>query len=287
MSRDTSRAPTPLRGLSVQPEPCGNARRKAVLEALGAVLDPELDEPLLDLGFIHQVLVEEGGVKVVLRLPTFWCSAGFAYIMGEDIKAALGAEPWVDSVEVELADHFAEEKINRGLAEGRSFEAVFGREADGGLAELRKQFREKGFLGRQAAVIQAMRRDGVSDKGIAAMTCGALERRGASAGAEHATQIRRYLETRRERAAPSGGADPAFVDLADRPVAAGRLPDHLRAVRRVRGSVAANGAMCRILHAARYGEKAAPEPTAAVNRDGPGSRGAKGRTMAATVQTPV
>ena len=115
----------------MRPEPSEDVRQQAVEEALAAVLDPELDESLLDLGFIHAVEVNCDRARIVLRLPTYWCSANFAYIMGEDIKVAVGAVPWVAGVDVQLVDHFAMDEINGGLSEGRSFEEVFGGEGPG------------------------------------------------------------------------------------------------------------------------------------------------------------
>ena len=247
-------------------EPGEDARQQAVEAAVGAVLDPELDEPLLELGFIHAVEVDGDHARIVLRLPTYWCSANFAYIMGEDIKAAVGAVPWVAGVEVRLVDHFAMEEINRGLSEGRDFQEAFGGEAEDGLGIVRAEFREKSFLGRQSVVIQAMRKDGMSDEAIAAATCGALEGRAVAIDPDGAKEIRRYMEARRQRAAPAGAADPAFVDRSDRPVPAGRISDHLREIRRIRSSFEANGAICRMLHAARYGPKAAPAPTPSAER---------------------
>ena len=42
----------------------------AVRDALGAVYDPELDEPITDLGFVRTVEVDRNGdVEVHLRLP--------------------------------------------------------------------------------------------------------------------------------------------------------------------------------------------------------------------------
>ena len=267
MPTTTWRVPTCLQRLAMWPELGDAGRRQAVEEALRTVLDPELDEPLLDLGFLHSVDVCGDHARIVLRLPTYWCSVNFAYIMGEDIKAAVGAIPWIDGVEVQLVDHFAMEEINRGLSEGRGFREAFGGEAEDGLGIVRAEFREKSFLGRQSVVIQAMRKDGMSDEAIAAATCGALEGRAAAIDPERAKEIRRYMEARRQRAAPAGAADPAFVDRSDRPVPAGRIPDHLREIRRIRSSFEANGAICRMLHAARYGPKAAPAPTSSAERE--------------------
>ena len=44
-----------------------------ILERLGQVLDPELDEPILDLGFVRSLELRSGHAKIALRLPTSWC----------------------------------------------------------------------------------------------------------------------------------------------------------------------------------------------------------------------
>ena len=49
-----------------------------VYAAIADVLDPELDEPLVKLGFIDQVQVTGPDVTVVFKLPTYWCAPNFA-----------------------------------------------------------------------------------------------------------------------------------------------------------------------------------------------------------------
>lgn len=235
--------------------PAGAARRAAVAQALASVLDPELDEPLAELGFIEAVTVEGRRVAVTLRLPTYWCAAGFAYIMGEDIVAAVGSLPWVEAVDCRLVDHFAMRRINDGLAAGLSFAEAFGAEAGGDLAPVRATFAEKGFLARQATVLQAMRRERLAPEAILATTIGALRGRAARAGAEHARQIARYLEARRARP-PAAAGDLAFVTADGAPIPPDGLLAHLRDGRRIGGSMRANAEMCRILLAARYGASA-------------------------------
>ena len=46
--------------------------------ALATVMDPELDEPITDLGFVRSHAVHGDDVEVHLRLPTFFCSPSFA-----------------------------------------------------------------------------------------------------------------------------------------------------------------------------------------------------------------
>ncbi len=233
-------------------------RWTSVNVALGGVVDPELDEGLIDLGFVDDVEIAGESVNVTLRLPTYWCSANFAYIMGEDIKSAVGDLPWVSAVEVRLVDHFAMEKINKGLSEDLSFETVFGDEAGGDLDQIRRDFRVKAYLGRQAAVLQLLRRQKLAPSVIVGMSIAALERFAAAGGGDLPVQVARYLKARRAREVPSGADDLAFLDVDDRAIPVGGLLNHLRAVRRVRGSLEANAEMCRILHAARYGPQAAP-----------------------------
>ena len=56
-----------------------------VWQALGTVMDPELDEPITDLGFVESSTVSDDGVAtVVLQLPTFFCAPNFAFLMVAD-----------------------------------------------------------------------------------------------------------------------------------------------------------------------------------------------------------
>ncbi|MET0770115.1 MAG: iron-sulfur cluster assembly protein, partial [Solirubrobacteraceae bacterium] len=78
-----------------------------VLDALGTVFDPELDEPVTTLGFVGSCVVDEDGdVSVLLRLPTPQCAPNFAFLMAADAQAAIARVPGVRHVRVELEDHF-------------------------------------------------------------------------------------------------------------------------------------------------------------------------------------
>jgi metal-sulfur cluster biosynthetic enzyme len=61
----------------------------AILERLAQVLDPELDESILDLGFVRSLKLRSGHASVMLQLPTNWCAVNFAYLMAEDVRRAL------------------------------------------------------------------------------------------------------------------------------------------------------------------------------------------------------
>lgn len=117
--------------------------RDAALVALGGVFDPELDEPITDLGFVRSLSVSGSQVEVHLRLPTSFCSPNFAYLMASDAKDALTALPWTRSVVVELDDHHDSPLINAGLAADAGYVGTFKHEAEQDLEELRTTFRRK------------------------------------------------------------------------------------------------------------------------------------------------
>jgi metal-sulfur cluster biosynthetic enzyme len=150
-------------------------RLEAIEAALDRVTDPELDQSVLDLGFIARIAVDGASVEIDYRLPTYWCSANFAWIMSEDMRSALLALPWIERAAIRLVDHFAASKINAGVARGERFGAALGSDTDIDLTALRETFRQKAFLGRMSAALDALRRAGKSDSAILALTIADLE----------------------------------------------------------------------------------------------------------------
>jgi metal-sulfur cluster biosynthetic enzyme len=115
-------------------------------DALGTVVDPELDQPITDLGFVSEAAVVAGHAHVRLRLPTYFCAPNFAYLMVADAYDAVRALPSVISVDVKLEDHFAAEEINRGVAASAGFTGSFPADAADELDELRLIFQRKAYL---------------------------------------------------------------------------------------------------------------------------------------------
>ncbi|TFV77374.1 iron-sulfur cluster assembly protein [Blastococcus sp. CT_GayMR19] len=114
-----------------------------VRTALGTVVDPELDEPITDLGFVRSVAVDGATAEVHLRLPTSFCAPNFAWLMVSDAREAVAAVPGVARVVVELDDHHDSDLINRGLAASAGYRGTFGHEAEDSLDELRATFQRK------------------------------------------------------------------------------------------------------------------------------------------------
>jgi metal-sulfur cluster biosynthetic enzyme len=133
--------------------------RDAILHALDAVIDPELDEPITDLGFVHTVdVTPRGDIAVHLRLPTSFCAPNFAYLMASDAKDVLVALDWTGHVTVELDDHHDSGIINAGLAADAGYRGTFAHEAEDDLGELRVTFQRKAHTAAMERCLTALLR---------------------------------------------------------------------------------------------------------------------------------
>jgi metal-sulfur cluster biosynthetic enzyme len=235
-------------------------RRQQVMVRLDRVADPELDEPVTDLGFIEAVDVDAcGRVHVCFRLPTYWCAANFAFLMADDMRREIAELVWVREVHVQIGEHMYAQTINRGLRENLSFREAFGKEASGDLEEIRRTFAIKSFQRRQEALLQHLLNGGHRAADLLRLTVAQL----AAWPGETATctLIARYLE-RRSVAGPVEQSSLAFTDAAGAALAPERLGAYLRALRSVAVNIEFNGALCRGLLAARFGDTSPDgEPT--------------------------
>jgi metal-sulfur cluster biosynthetic enzyme len=225
-----------------------------VQNCLATVMDPELDESVADLGFVTEVeLLGEGEVRISFRLPTYWCAANFAFLMADDMRIAVKSLPWVTQVQVKLGEHMYADAINQGVAKGSGFQAAFGADSEGDLESLRRTFELKAFQRRQAALLDHLIEAGYTADVLMALDTVALV--GLALNDEGRRLTQRYLDRR----AVARGATQAFVDTEGRAIAPEALASHLRDVRRVAINAEFNGALCRGLQAARFGE-ATPQP---------------------------
>jgi metal-sulfur cluster biosynthetic enzyme len=133
--------------------------KDSVYGALDAVIDPELDEPITDLGFVYTVdITPEGDVEVHLRLPTSFCAPNFAYLMASDAKDVLVALDWTRDVSVELDDHHDSDIINAGLAADAGYRGTFRHEAEEDLDDLRVTFQRKAHTAAMERCLTALLR---------------------------------------------------------------------------------------------------------------------------------
>ncbi len=224
----------------------GAGLREQVLDALGSVYDPELDEPITSLRFITSCEVSPGGeVGVVLRLPTPQCAPNFAFLMAADARRAVRSVPGVHGVTIELEDHYTGDEINGALARGQGFTGAFpGETDDDDLEALRDLFTRKALIARQARVCEQMLSSGATEQDVVSATVAELP--ADNPDATRALQLRAQLGF---AAAPDA---PAFIQPNGEPVALDQLTRWLRAARLIRTGLEANGGMCRSLLAFRH-----------------------------------
>ena len=227
-------------------------RRDEVYGQLARVYDPELDQPLTELGFIGGVTIDGGSVTVRFRLPTFWCAANFAFMMAADIRERVSELPWVERVDVQLKDHFFDEEISSGVNCGKTFVGTFPLMATDNLSELRETFRVKALLARQERLLRSLLALGWLEDAILGVRVGDLS--GLPLSSEGTALAERYLAILKERGLGSDATAPAFVHPDGRPIDPPELRAHLARAQCTRLSVEFNAAFCRGLLKTRYGE---------------------------------
>jgi metal-sulfur cluster biosynthetic enzyme len=218
--------------------------RSRVLEALGTVYDPELDEPITSLRFVTSCDVsDDGDVDVRLRLPTPQCAPNFAYLMAADARNAVRRLPEVRAVTVLLEDHYTGDEINAAVGRGDAFAEAFPGETEGELDALRELFRRKALVARQSRLCEALLAGGATPEEVTAMRVGDLS---------DDPEARRCIELREQLGLPRADDTPAFVRPDGEPIAAADLRLWLRKARLMRTSLEVNGGICRSLLRIRY-----------------------------------
>ncbi|QUH04141.1 DUF59 domain-containing protein [Saccharopolyspora erythraea] len=226
---------------------------RAARAALDRVLDPELDEPITDLGFVRSLEVsDQGDITVHLRLPTSFCSPNFAYLMASDAKDVLSELPQAREVVVVLDDHHDSEVINRGLAADAGYRGTFGDEAEEGLDELRLVFRRKAHTAAMERALTGLLRDEptLAEEDLHDVTLADL------ADSPNADALLRRRQALGLDVEPSA---KVLVDDQGRPYPRDEIPVRLRFARSVRISIDGNAHFCRALLRTRYSDAAADQ----------------------------
>jgi metal-sulfur cluster biosynthetic enzyme len=223
-------------------------RHELAYSALGAVVDPELDEPITTLGFVRSLVVSPGGnVKVHLRLPTSFCSPNFAYLMASDAKDVLSQLDWTRLVVVELDDHHDSEIINAGLAADAGYRGTFKHEADESLDDLRETFKRKAHTAAMERCLTALLRADPdrSESSLAEVRLSDLPADATTDG---------LLGRRRALGLPTTPDALVLVDHQGGGYATDDVPLALRRARSTRISIDGNAHFCRGLLRTRYGD---------------------------------
>ena len=216
-----------------------------VLGALSGVRDPELDEPITELGFVSDLEIEGEAVSIRLRLPTYFCAPNFAYLMVADAREAILSVPGVRWASVILDDHYASDEINGGVNEGQGFDGAFPGETEGpNLGELRSIFQRKSFVSRQEKLCRALLAGGSTPAELVQMRVGDLP---------PTDEAEKYLKRRAELGGDVSLGAPLIVDPDGRRVPEEAVVEHLRFAKTVRVSIEGNAGLCRGLLDVRYG----------------------------------
>jgi metal-sulfur cluster biosynthetic enzyme len=232
-----------------------SSREEELWRRLGEVNDPELDEAITEMGFVERAeMTSDGTVEVDFRLPTYWCSPNFAFLMLDGVRKALDQLSWSPAYRVKLHDHMFAEEVNRGIEAGKSFGEIFSELAeDQDLGALRETFRKKAFKRRQEAVLRGLKAHGLTDREILAMDLPAYDVARFEPG-EAAEQKPRYRTALLERFPDRRSDDPVFVTWEGQKIATTALGAYLGELRGVRVNMEFNGALCRGLKQSRYKE---------------------------------
>lgn len=226
---------------------------------LDLVMDPELDEPVTDMGFIEAVSITDltnghnaSTVEVTFRLPTYWCSPNFAFLMAESIKREIEVLPWVGQAVVMLQDHMAAAEMNAAVNSGASFGSVFEDLHPGeDLSALREKFDVKAFQRRQEVVIKALVARGYTQAQLVDLRLADLEGV-ALPDPEDARQKGRYLTILKAKALANAPADLALPTYQGVPLTVDGFSVYMGLLRSVRINMEFSGSLCRGLKASRY-----------------------------------
>lgn len=235
-------------------------RNQEIWASLARVTDPELDESVTELGFVKSVAVEDGDVRILFHLPTFWCAANFAYMMAYDMYNAVNSLAWVNSVEVKLLEHMYADTINQGIKERLSFQDTFGAEATDEIDTVRALFRRKAFQQRQELLLRQLLAGGVSKHELVTIRIGDLLNllstyldKEADENKTEQKVLQRYLEIRQEWGGPADATSLAMVKVDGGKLDEQGFDEYLNELRSTRINTQFNGEICRGLLRARYG----------------------------------
>ena len=238
--------------------------REVIFKRLEKVLDPELDESILKLGFVKSIAAESDHLTIELHLPTYWCAPNFSYMMAEDTRRELLTVGGIHDVTVRLKDHFAAGTIEAGVNAGKSFSQAFPDEASEDLCQLSDLFLRKGYIRRQECLLQNLKNAGLSFEEIAGRRIGDVYFEGESyrirrkdgriCDVGEAEVARQYFQRRAEMDLDCSPAAPLIIDLRGREVTTEQLEKYLIRARTVRVALQANGSFCAAVLAARKGK---------------------------------
>jgi Domain of unknown function DUF59. len=144
--------------------------KETVLKALANVLDPELDRPITELGFVRDIKVGDS-IEVEIVTSTYWCSPNFIYMILEDARREVSkyVEVPLDRVRVYIRGHFDESRINECVNKGILFNECYREEAWEDLEDLKRIFADKSLRSRLYQLVNVLLRYGLNYEDIVSL----------------------------------------------------------------------------------------------------------------------
>jgi len=87
--------------------------KEAILEALKKIEDPEYTKSIVEMGFIDDVIIEDGGVEVRFHLNSPYAPGMYAFMMAREIRRAVSQLRGITSVRAVITHHEKAVIINR------------------------------------------------------------------------------------------------------------------------------------------------------------------------------
>ena len=92
--------------------------RKKIFDALGPIVDPEINVSIMELQLVDNVDIKEGNIKIDLHLTSPFCPAVFGFKIAQDVHDNVGKIEGVKKVIVNVSNHFMAEAINKQVNTG-------------------------------------------------------------------------------------------------------------------------------------------------------------------------
>lgn len=238
--------------------PTAGPSKDAIRSRLDRVMDPELDQSLIELDYVDRITVRDGQVTIAFTLPTAWCSPAFAWMMATDARDEVESLPDTESVTIELRDHMHETEINRGVNERESFGSSFP-DADGGVAEIRATLDEKAMFARQHEAVEACREAGLTPEQIVGLRRSDIELTdegcvisvGGIRVVAATAPITDYLEKARASGHVTADADRLFLTPDGEPIPTDRFEMVQKRTRLAGVNMGSQGTVCEALNESR------------------------------------
>lgn len=145
--------------------------RDTIRARLDRVSDPELDESIVELGYVDRIEINDdyGVVTLAFTLPTAWCSPAFAWMMSVDARDEMESITGVNRAVIKIREHMHQHEINEGVNARQSFDASFP-EADGEVTSIRATLDDKARLSRQYEAVKSLLEADITPAQICGLT---------------------------------------------------------------------------------------------------------------------